>query len=105
MKSSNFEIAARRFINELTSQLEEQDNECFFDIDYSNEVLSISFNKRTFIINKQSPMEEIWLASPMSGPYHFKMVEEQWLDKNGNNLLEILTNELSSLQSQKIILK
>jgi len=105
MTSSNFNQEAQKLMLDISSQIEEQDIDFGADIEYSNEVLKIEINGKIFVINKQSPLEEIWLASPLSGPYHFKLQEEKWLDKKANELKTILSSEISSLLNTKIQIK
>ncbi|KAI5137748.1 frataxin [Nematocida ausubeli] len=51
-----------------------------------------------FVINRQPSKEEIWLSSPLSGPYHFARKKNQWLDRNGNSLLKIISKEILNEQ-------
>lgn len=37
----------------------------------------ITKDNKTFIINKQESLNEIWLSSPISGPQHFKFSHNQ----------------------------
>ncbi len=105
MNDKNFELTALDLISRLASQIEAQDFEYLIDIDYSNEVLKLEIEDKIFIINKQTPVKEIWLASPLSGPYHFRNIGDEWIDKKGNEVKEILSRELTKLQTQKIDLK
>ncbi|KAI5192537.1 frataxin [Nematocida minor] len=51
-------------------------------------------HKGTFVVNRQPPKSEIWLSSPISGPYHFKYKENKWTDFQGNDLLKIISEEI-----------
>ncbi len=99
---NDFEIIATNFIEQIASSIEEQDKNYAFDLEYSNEVLSIAVDNKIFIINKQRPLEEIWLASPLSGPHHFKFIGTSWLNKKGQKITDIISEELTKLQTQKI---
>jgi CyaY protein len=81
-------------INKIADIIELADVDCKFDIDINNNVLSIKTNNGVYIINKQSALEEIWLSSPVSGPYHFAYKNDSWLSKNDYNLYQILQDEL-----------
>lgn len=35
---------------------------------------SSSSSSSTFVLNKQSAAQELWLSSPLSGPWHFRMI-------------------------------
>jgi iron donor protein CyaY len=105
MKARNFDISAMILMNELSSQIENQDTNFEVDIEFSNEVLKLEVSGKVFVINKQTPTEEIWLASPISGPYHFSYSSGEWIDKKNNNLRSIIQSEISTLINKKIILK
>jgi len=105
MENNNFELSAKTFIENLYDAIEAQDKDFDLDIEYSNEVLTIDVLGSIFVINKQAPAKEIWLASPVSGPYHFSQEGGEWVDSKNNNLLTILANEISKILNKKIILK
>lgn len=105
MEQKNFDNIAEQLLLELANKIESQDHEYQIDVDYSNEVLTLDIDDNIFVVNKQSPAREIWLASPVSGPYHFKEEKGQWIDKDNNNLHNILSRELSNLINKSIILK
>jgi frataxin len=49
----------------------------FEDMTYSDGVLNIyMIDKRTFVLNKQTPNMQIWLSSPISGPQRFEFKEQ-----------------------------
>jgi iron donor protein CyaY len=105
MKNNNFEFAAKTFIEDLYDKLELQDESYELDIEYSNEVLTIDAFGKIFVVNKQAPAKQIWLASPISGPYHFSQEGGEWVDSKNNNLNSILSNEISEILNKKIVLK
>ncbi|KAH9385627.1 frataxin [Nematocida major] len=47
-----------------------------------------------FVINRQPPKREIWLSSPLTGPYHFKSIQNKWIDSRGRDLLSIISKEI-----------
>lgn len=52
----------------------------------------------TFVINKQSPNQQIWLSSPVSGPARFDFCIEQqkWIySRTGESLHEVLNKEIT----------
>lgn len=100
----NFSIKVKNFIEDIYNKIEEQDSDFQADLEYTNEVLTIDIDGKIFVINKQTPLEEIWLASPLSGPYHFKEIEGTWKDSKGNIMIDILSDELSELLEMDIIL-
>ena len=52
------------------------------DINYSAGVLTIALTKGTWVLNKQTPNEQIWWSSPMSGPRRYEFEEgggKKWI--------------------------
>ena len=92
---NNFASLADDLLHDIAQKLEEQDQECEFDIDLNNNILSIIGKVGTYVINTQSVVQEIWLSSPISGPYHFKYLNKKWVSKNGHDLANILKQELN----------
>lgn len=48
------------------------------DIDYSSGVLTIALSEGTWVLNKQTPNQQIWWSSPITGPRRYEF------DDNGN---------------------
>ncbi|MBL7003409.1 MAG: iron donor protein CyaY [Gammaproteobacteria bacterium] len=64
---------------EMIVAIEDALDECEVDIDVDNvgEVLTLIFeNKTQVIINKQTPLKQLWVAAK-SGGYHFDFDEEK----------------------------
>lgn len=52
----------------------------------------------TYVINKQTPNRQIWLSSPVSGPFRFDYHEGKWVySRDGHELLQQLQQELQGL--------
>ncbi|EXB62335.1 Frataxin [Morus notabilis] len=72
-----------------------------FDIDYGNEVLTLKLGELgTYVLNKQTPNRQIWLSSPVSGPYRFDWdpSAQAWIyRRNKANLLKLLEREMKQL--------
>lgn len=101
---TNFRQFAENTLKKITDQIETQDKECVFDIDNEGDILSIHSSKGHYVINLQMAKSEIWLSSPISGPYHFAVVDGEWIDKGGDSLCQVLSNELTSISKQDIII-
>lgn len=87
---------AEEAINKIADTLEAQDKDYKFDIDLiSSNILSINGDTGTYIINTQRASEEIWLSSPVSGPYHFAYKNDEWVSKTNDKLFDILEQELN----------
>uniref|UniRef100_A0A7S1NTD8 ferroxidase n=1 Tax=Eutreptiella gymnastica TaxID=73025 RepID=A0A7S1NTD8_9EUGL len=79
------------------------------DIIYDSGVLSIQLkNVGTYVLNRQAPNKQIWLSSPVSGPYHYDMVcsstgAVRWLDtKDQHNLGDKLRKEFKDLYGDDV---
>ncbi|KAI5180676.1 frataxin [Nematocida sp. AWRm80] len=86
-----YSVLSKAVMSQIFSMLDSSYN----NVVYSNNVISAKLpGIGTYIINRQPPKEEVWLSSPVSGPSHYKWQNSQWLNRNGNNLLDVISNEL-----------
>ncbi len=92
-----FEKEAIETLNFIADTIEKADNLYEIELDLSNEILKLETTIGDYVINKHSAAQEIWLASPVSGPYHFKLIDRSWVNKNGIELFSLLSNELSNI--------
>ncbi len=95
MKKDNFSRLAEEAIAHIADQIESQDEAGVIDVDFLVDMLKLTTKKGEYIINKHSAAQEIWLASPVSGPYHFRLDKEIWVSKDGIELMSLLSEELS----------
>lgn len=95
MSDTNFENITAETLTYITDTIEENDKECVLDVDYQYDIIRIESSKGPFIINKHSAAGQIWLASPISGPYHFDPVSGKWINKDNFDLYALLNEELS----------
>jgi len=73
------------------------------DADIDNQrsggMVTLVFPNRTqIIINLQKPLHEIWVAA-LSGGYHYKFEDGQWLDTKGQGELFASLSRFASEQS------
>lgn len=95
MQDSEFVAKVAIVLNNIIDNIEMQDIDGEIDIDSNNgTMLTIITSDGTFVINKQSSVQEIWLSSPISGPYHFIFLENAWKSRYGIELFSLLTDEL-----------
>lgn len=94
MKESDFSQEFENLINLIAEAIENQDIEELIDVDINGGILTITNDNGVYVINKQSAVKEVWLSSPISGPYHFAKEAQQWKARNGTELLSVLTKEL-----------
>jgi frataxin len=58
--------------------LSDGDDDDIPEVNYSNGVLTIYLPPHgTWVINKQTPNEQLWWSSPISGPRRYEYVEER----------------------------
>lgn len=51
------------------------------------------------VLNTQPPLQELWLAA-RSGGYHFKHVDGRWIEREGRDFFDVLS-EAASAQGGK----
>ena len=74
------------------------------DIDASRTggLLELAFpNSSKVVLNTQPPLHELWLAAG-SGGYHFRPAGERWIDRDGRELFEVLS-ECASAQAGRAL--
>ena len=81
----NYETASDETLESLSEHFEELfENDARMakaDVALASGVLKVSIpNHGTFVINKQTPNKQIWLSSPISGPYRFDLVKSSFAD-------------------------
>lgn len=97
MQEAQFLILAKKVISYISEEIDRNIHDNLVELDIlDNDVISITSPDGQYIINKQTPAREIWLASPLTGPYHFCYTDNKWQTKKTQDLLGILNNELSS---------
>ncbi|MES1914594.1 MAG: hypothetical protein MHM6MM_006646 [Cercozoa sp. M6MM] len=68
-----------------------------FDCDFGGGVLEVQCDTAGWVINKQTPNHQIWLASPLSGPQRFEYFNGRWRNHRDHEKLlqELLEEEMS----------
>lgn len=94
MNNTEFSKIAETTIVYIADKIEEQDKEASIDVDLQGDILNLETGKGVYVINKQSAAKEIWLSSPVSGPYHFFYEQGKWKNRAGLELMDILADEL-----------
>ena len=100
--TNSFSILASKTIAYISDQIEDQDEDGIIEVDYLGDILKLLTPKGEYVINKHSAAKEIWLASPISGPYHFHDYNGKWINKNNIELLSLLESELSQFIDIKL---
>ena len=94
MQESDFSKTAANALSYIVDEIESQDSGGLLDVDFNSDIINIATQDGMFVINKHSAAQEIWLSSPISGPYHFANMQGEWKSKTGTDLFEILSKEL-----------
>jgi CyaY protein len=104
-ETNDFLPHAQATLNQLELILEEKFESLNLDIDIERAggVLNIHINPTvTIVINLQSPMQQIWLATPYGG-FHYTWNNQDWLNTRGGLSLHAqLAQDLSTLTGQSI---
>ncbi|XP_031558133.1 frataxin, mitochondrial-like [Actinia tenebrosa] len=76
-----------------------------YDVQFGDGVLTVKFGGEvgTYVINKQTPNQQIWLSSPKSGPKRYDFVGNKWVYKRDQvSLHELLSREMSNITGQDV---
>ena len=88
-----FETNANDAIQYLSHYIESNDTNGEYDIDFVTDGLDINTCNGVYTIRKQNIISEIWITSPISGPYHFAYKDGKWINKNKIDLFNLLFSE------------
>ena len=98
MSTPPFALHAEETLEDLMSRMESVDALEDCDLDMIDGVFELEFEDGAkLIINKQEPVQQLWLASP-EGPAHFSFNADrgEWEnDKTGDTLINTLNRVLS----------
>lgn len=104
MTESEFLLQANNYLTKIETLAEKWIDEDI-DIDCSRlgNVLTLDFNGQQVVLNIQTPMKELWIASK-SGAYHYKFDGLKWVNtREGKNDLDTELSEVcSSLSGVKL---
>ncbi|KAA8499877.1 Frataxin, mitochondrial [Porphyridium purpureum] len=105
-----FRKVASHTLEELLDAVEEPAEECVgseFDAELSGDVLNLRLGavRGTYVFNLQTPNRQIWMSSPVSGPWRFHYNPErcQWYStRDGQSLGDKVGAELHQLIGVRI---
>lgn len=105
MNESEFNDIVDNILIEIEDAVEEACDESGADIDYetSSGILTLTFsNGSQIIINRQAPMQQIWVAAKQGGfHFDFNSESEQWLC-NDKELYTALSEYCTDQAGQEI---
>lgn len=97
---AGFHLLADKTINALAEAIEDDLGD-EIDVDVQDEILTLGLADRSqYVINKNSPLRQIWLSSPKSGAWHFEWdaQSERWRSTRGETVAldDLLLDELAA---------
>ena len=95
---NDFRDIANNAILEIIETIDRYDQDYVLDVEVQSDIIKINIpvSDKQYVLNKHINYREIWLASPISGPYRFGYKNGKWLDKNAVDMAALLTKELSA---------
>jgi frataxin len=90
MDESSFERIGEATLRELMARIEAAREDC--DVELVGGILTVDLeDEGTYIINLHRPNRQIWLASPVSGAWHFaRDAAGHWVSTRGPERLDQL---------------
>ena len=92
-------------VDDVLIQLEESLDECEVDIDYESAegILTLIFlNGTKIILNKQSPLHQLWVATKFNG-HHFNYQDDKWIDERTGVEFWSFIDEAVSKQAEQTV--
>lgn len=88
----------------LLRRVEDADELSMAETDRSGNVLTIEFDSgEQIVINIQTPMQQVWLASRPTGGYHFSCGEDgRWVDSSSRGFWQVLAEAASRLSGEAV---
>lgn len=80
----DFDIIAKKFLNDLYSELDVFEN---LEVDLADDsVLTITAPNGEYVINKHFATKQIWYSSPVSRLKYFNYINGEFVERNDNTL-------------------
>ena len=100
MQDNEYQALSEQLLEKIEDLLEQTEGE--IDFDRNGVVLTLEFDDGTeMVINKQAPMQEIWLASRL-GAHHFSWQGSEWQDTRTQTeffkLMKTVIKQLSGIE-------
>ena len=101
MDESQYLQASEEVMARIEELLDRSDDE--IDYERSGVVLTLEFDSGDeMVINKQAPMQEIWVASRL-GAHHFRYRDGQWFDTRSDaELLSFVVSDIEQLSGVRL---
>ena len=99
LTDSEFHARAEAALSAIEAALDRwlQDDEIDIDSQRTGGLLELVFpGGGKIVVNTQPPLHELWLAA-RTGGYHFRLVNDQWIDmRSGGEFFAMLSCEIST---------
>ena len=114
LSEAQFHVVADHTLELLTHSCEgiqQQVEQVDMDVEMAMGVLNITIpGAGTFVVNKQTPNRQLWLSSPISGPWHYGFVEGDnggtWIcTRDQHELFARLSEEFSKVLAISVVLR
>ncbi|XBC38182.1 MAG: iron donor protein CyaY [Buchnera aphidicola (Floraphis choui)] len=104
MNDYNFHKLADKLFFTIEKKIDDYNGKSDIDCEIYHNMIEITFeNKSKIIINRQEPLQQIWLATKKSG-YHFEYVKKEWIcNRTKKELWTVLEQSCSDQANEKII--
>lgn len=105
--NNDFNASVAALLEELAERIEAADTQAMLDIETQEGVVTIIHEDsgRTLVISRHGPMQQVWLASPLSGGLHFSRADDgNWTLPDGRTLQEVLAAELAEIAKLRVSL-
>ncbi|KAG9509389.1 Frataxin, mitochondrial, partial [Fragariocoptes setiger] len=105
ISSNHFHSLANETLEKLSDTFDEiLELQPGADVSLSDGVLTVIVKSDAiYVINKQSPNQQLWFSSPLSGPKRFDMCGNQWIDRDTKQTMKaLLSRELSTLLNKPV---
>lgn len=92
----DYETLSEKTLAEIAMRIEETFED--FDVETNIGVVTVELpSGRQYVLNRQRPMRQLWLSSPVSGAWHFDLTAEgRWVStRDGRDMAVLLAEELS----------
>jgi frataxin len=110
MEPSKFDAQAEALLAKLFAAID-ADLGDVLDVDFNHGILEIELpdDAGVYVLNKHGPSSEVWLSSPRSGAWHFRLSpDRKWRSTRGGDiapeLVELLSGELSQATGRSVAL-
>lgn len=90
-----------QIVDEILISLEDALDDCEVDIDSESAsgILTLTFpNGSKIIINKQTPLHQIWVATKFNG-HHFNLQQDLWIDERSGAEFWTFMDEAATKQA------